>query len=140
MKGKKRHLYGRFSLSLVLVFISCSLVSMCVSSSPLFLRSSLFSFHFFLVFDVFLLPSYFLFALLLSALESITPASVHLYLLDLHRPRWPVKGQDIPCAARYGSASPRTAPARPESPQGYHQGTPVSPTSMGSCCSIPSPI
>lgn len=70
-----------------------SLVSVCVSSFPLFLHS-LSSFRSFLVFGIFPPPSYSLFTLQLSALESITPVSVHLFLLDLHGPRWLVKCQD----------------------------------------------
>lgn len=97
VKGKKRHSsnpLGRFSLSLLLVFLSCFLcfcVCQLLSTLPQF-------FSFFislsLVFDVFLPTSYSLCALLIFALKGIAPARVHLYLLDLSRPRWLVKHQD----------------------------------------------
>lgn len=113
-----------------------SLVSVCVSSFPLSLHS-LSSFRSFPLFGIFPPPSYSLFALQLSALESITPASVHLYLLDLHGPRW--NARTLRCCLVW-LCLPMNRSSESQASWGYHHGTPVPPTSTGPCCSIPSPI
>lgn len=116
-----------------------SLVSVCVSSFPLFLHS-LSSFRSFVVFDIFPPPSYSLFALQLSALESITPASVHFYLLDLHFPPggWR-NARTLRCCPAW-LCLPMNRSSESQASWGYHHGTPVALTSTGPCCSIPSPI
>ena len=147
-RGQKTHAGEReekvpvrqvFPVSFVSFQYHVSLISVCVSSSPLFLHS-LFSFRSFLVFDVFLPPSYSLFALQLSPSESITPASVHLYLLDSHGPRWPVKCQDtalLPSTALPPHKQLQQDPSLPGVPPLV---PPVPLTSTGPCCSILSPM
>lgn len=99
--SQKTHVGEREEKALVRHVFSVSFVSFHIMF-PLFLcvsalhSSSVFSLLIFLslVFDIFLRTSYSLFILLLSALKSIAPAPVHLYLLELYRPRCLVKHQD----------------------------------------------
>lgn len=140
-KGRKGTCKAGFPCLFVSFQDHVSLVSLCVSSSPLFLHSSLFLFLYFLVFDIFLPPLYSLFVLSLSAFGEhwssigvFVPAGLACAQMASEKPGH--------CAAAwYGPGTSQTAPVSCVWPsQGCHRGTPVTLTSMEPHCSTPSPI
>lgn len=121
-KGRKGTCKAGFPCLFVSFQDHVSLVSLCVSSSPLFLHSSLFLFLYFLVFDIFLPPLYSLCVLSLSAFGEhrssigvFVPAGLACAQVASGKP-------EHYAAAWYGPGTSQTAPVRSDPLKGATEG------------------